>query len=165
MSTVYLSLGSNLGNREANLGNAISLLESRDLSITRVSSIYETDPIEAPDQQKFLNLAAEARTDLHPHEMLQRTSGVEAELGRERKIPKGPRTIDIDILLYEELIIESRELTVPHPRMHLRRFVLEPLAELAPTLRHPQLDKSMRELLDGTMNQIVRLYSRRLSPG
>jgi 2-amino-4-hydroxy-6-hydroxymethyldihydropteridine diphosphokinase len=144
---VYLSLGSNLGDREQMLRLALERLAAPDLRILRVSSIRETEPVDVLDQPRFLNLVAEAETGLFPKQLLARTARIELELGRKRLRPKGPRTIDIDILLYGDAVIDSPELTVPHPRMAERRFVLEPLAELAPDLRHPVTRRTVREML------------------
>jgi 2-amino-4-hydroxy-6-hydroxymethyldihydropteridine diphosphokinase len=144
---VYFSLGSNLGDREQMLRQALERLAAPGLRILRVSSIRETQPEEVLDQPRFLNLVAEAETVLFPKQLLARVARIELELGRKRLRPKGPRTIDIDILLYGDAIIESPELTVPHPRMAERRFVLEPLAELAPDLRHPATRRTVREML------------------
>ena len=168
MSIAYLSLGSNLGDRDRNLRDAIRILDGEDVKVARVSSVYETEPVEAPDQPWFLNLVVEVKTSFDPLELLRRAARVEAELGRERPAPKGPRTIDIDILLYEDLVIDSAELALPHPRMAGRRLVLEPLAELAPELRHPVLGETVRELLAATGEQHVQRIltpnSRRLPP-
>lgn len=153
--TVYLSLGSNLGDREANLRAALEKLASPRLAVKRVSSIFETDPVDREDQPKFLNLVAEIETDLFPMMLLNKIQRTERELGRERRIAKGPRTIDIDIVLFGKFLIQSAKLVVPHPRMHERRFVLEPLCELAPALRHPVLKRTMSELRAGTMGQGV----------
>jgi 2-amino-4-hydroxy-6-hydroxymethyldihydropteridine diphosphokinase len=156
MKTVYLSAGSNLGNREEHLQRAIDLLDSNRLRIIRCSPVYETEPQDLPGQPWFLNLVLEARTDWFPIQLLAQTATVEQRLGRERRVAKGPRTVDIDILLYSRFIIQARELTVPHPRMHLRRFVLQPLADLAPDLRHPLLAKTVRQLLASVEGQTVR---------
>ena len=156
MKRVYLSLGSNLGDREANLRAAIAQLGTPGVRILRVSSLYETEPMEVRDQPWFLNLVVEAETGLFPKQLLARIRKIDLALGRKRVRPKGPRTIDIDILLYGESIIDTAELTVPHPRMAERRFVLEPLAELAPDLRHPVSRRSMSELLAATAGQLVK---------
>ncbi len=154
--TVYLSLGSNLGDREASLRRALERLEAPDLRIRRVSAIYETEPQDVRDQPWFLNLVAEADTDLFPKQLLARVQKIELELGRKRGRPKGPRTIDIDILFYGESTVATGELTIPHPRLTQRRFVLEPLAELAPELRHPVGRRTVRELLAAAPAQAVR---------
>jgi 2-amino-4-hydroxy-6-hydroxymethyldihydropteridine diphosphokinase len=122
----------------------------------RRSHVYETEPQDVRDQPWFLNLVIAAETDLFPKQLLARVLKIEQQLGRKRIKPKGPRTIDIDILLYGDSVIDTEELTVPHPRMAERRFVLEPLAELAPDLRHPATRRSMRELLAATSAQQVR---------
>ncbi len=156
MKVVYLSLGSNLGNREAILREAIERLESPQLRIRRVSSVYETEPQDFREQPWFLNVVVEAETALFPMQLLGLVRKVEWALGRRRLAPKGPRTIDIDILLYGGFVIDTAELAVPHRRMTDRRFVLEPMVELAPELRHPVLRRTMRELLPATMRQTVR---------
>lgn len=156
MKIVYLSLGSNLGNRAEILCQAIHRLEAPDLHVRRVSSVYETEPQDFKDQPWFLNLVVEAETSLFPMQLLGRIRRIELSLGRRRLAPKGPRAIDIDLLLYGSFVIETLELAVPHLRMAERRFVLEPLAELAPDLRHPVLRRTMRELLAATMHQTVR---------
>ena len=132
MTIAYLSLGSNLGNREDYLASALRLLEDSRLRVLRLSDIYETEPREVTDQPWFLNLVTEVETDLAPEELLERAARVEAGLGRRRLGVKGPRTIDIDILLYGDLVLDTAELTIPHPRLALRRFFFEPLLELAP---------------------------------
>jgi 2-amino-4-hydroxy-6-hydroxymethyldihydropteridine diphosphokinase len=156
MKVIYLSLGSNLGDRERHLREAIALLGAEGVRVLRVSSLYETEPMEVRDQPWFLNLVVEAETDLLPKLLLARIRKIELGLGRRRGRPKGPRTIDIDILLYGESVIETTELRVPHPRLTERKFVLEPLAELAPELRHPVNRRSMRELLAATTGQVVK---------
>ena len=158
MKTVYLSLGSNLENREENLRAALGLLESADVRIVRRSSVYETEPRELRNQPWFLNLAVEVETALFPMQLLGRAQKIEKQLGRQRKVSKGPRTIDIDILLFGNFVIGTPQLTVPHPRMHERRFVLEPLAEIAPDARHPVTRKTVREMLAGTASQIVKRW-------
>lgn len=156
MKIIYLSLGSNVGDREGNLRAAIALLGAAGVCVLRVSPVYETEPLEVRDQPWFLNLVVEAETELFPKQLLARIQKIELELGRKRVRVKGPRTIDIDILLYGESLIETSELTVPHPRLAERRFVLEPLAELAPELRHPASRRTVRELLAATAGQTVK---------
>jgi 2-amino-4-hydroxy-6-hydroxymethyldihydropteridine diphosphokinase len=156
LKKAYLSLGSNLGDRELNLRRAIELLESEELRITRRSSVYETEPRDLRNQPWFLNAVVEVETSLFPLQLLHRVLKIEKEMGRRRKVSKGPRNIDIDILLFGSFVIFTSQLSVPHPRIEERRFVLEPLAELAPDLRHPVHRKTMRELLAATAGQIVR---------
>jgi 2-amino-4-hydroxy-6-hydroxymethyldihydropteridine diphosphokinase len=152
LKTVYLSLGSNIGDRGANLRAAIDRLGP-----VRESPIYETEPVDYLDQRWFLNMAVQLETDLFPRQLLSRIQKIERELGRERRIPKGPRTIDIDILLYADVVVRTPALEIPHPRMTERRFVLAPLAELAPNLRHPVTQLTIRELLAAAPPAAVRL--------
>jgi 2-amino-4-hydroxy-6-hydroxymethyldihydropteridine diphosphokinase len=144
---VYLSLGSNLGDRAKNLRHAIAALRKDGIDVTRISSMYETEPVDYLDQPWFVNMALEAETELAPAALLQALRGIEAQMGSKKLIAKGPRLIDMDILLYGDEVIDTPELQVPHPRMHLRRFVLEPLAEIAPTVRHPISGLSVSQML------------------
>jgi 2-amino-4-hydroxy-6-hydroxymethyldihydropteridine diphosphokinase len=153
---IYLSLGSNLGDRERHLQDALDLLQAPDLRIQRISPVYETEPREVRNQPWFLNLVVEAQTDLFPKQLLARTSKIERQLGRRRLIEKGPRTVDIDILLIGSFVLRTPTLTVPHPRFAERRFVLAPLADLVPEWRDPVSRRSVRELLAGTADQNVR---------
>ena len=155
MKTAYLGLGSNVGNREEHLRAAIERLRAV-VQVLRLSPVYETDPVEFTEQRRFLNLVVEAETELFPMQLLTRTARVERELGRERTVEKGPRTIDIDILLYGKAVVRSGRLEIPHPRMAERRFVLAPLADLAPDLRDPVTRKTVRELLGQLRGQAVR---------
>jgi len=145
-NSVYLSLGSNLGDRERHLRDAVARMEATG-QIISVSSFYETEPVEMTDQAWFLNCAVALATIHTPQHLMAAMLTIEHEMGRRRTQKKGPRTIDIDILLFGGLILDSQELTIPHPAMHQRRFVLEPLAEIAPEVRHPVLQKSVWELL------------------
>lgn len=154
--TVYLGLGSNLGDREKILQSAIDRLQSPEFRIVRISSVYETEPQGRRSQRWFLNLVAEAETDLFPRQLLGRVIRIERELGRRRLVAGGPRTIDIDILFYGNFVVETPELKIPHPRFAERRFVLAPMAELAPELRDPVSRRTMRELLPATAGQGVR---------
>ena len=156
MKTVYLSLGSNIGDRGRNLSAALEQLTAEGIAVRRVSPVYETEPVDYTDQRWFRNLVVEAETELFPMQLLSRIARIERELGRVRGIPKGPRTIDIDILLYGNRVVKSAKLQIPHPRMSERRFVLAPLADLAPDLRHPVSGRSVRELLDAVQCQVVR---------
>ena len=131
-------------------------LEAAGIHILRRSSIYETEPQDLLDQPWFLNIVVEVETELFPRLLLARAQAIEIGMGRRRDLPKGPRPIDIDILLFGSFVIGSRELEVPHPRMRDRRFVLEPLAELAPGLRHPANGKTVREMLSEVQTQIVK---------
>lgn len=145
MKTAYLSLGSNLGDREAHLTAALHRLQAAGVHVVRRSSIQETEPQDFKDQPWFLNLAVEVETDLAPQELLASIQKIESDMGRQRSIPKGPRTIDIDILFYANLIITTTDLEIPHPRLTQRAFVLDPLSEIAPDLRHPVTGQSVRE--------------------
>jgi len=142
---VYLSLGSNLGDRDANLRNAIERLRGVGNPIA-ISSFYETEPIDVVLQPWFLNCAVKLDTEKMPRQLITAILSLEQDMGRQRKQQKAPRTIDIDILLFGSSIIEIPSLTIPHPRMHERRFVLEPLAEIAPDARHPVFKRTIREL-------------------
>ncbi len=144
---VYLSLGSNLGDRETNLRQAIAALGALG-TVTAVSSFYETEPVEVRAQPWFLNCAVGMETELMPKQFLARLQAIEQQLGRRRLQPKGPRTIDVDILLFGNSVVDNPALIIPHPAMHERRFVLEPLAEIAPEVRHTVLKRTVRELRD-----------------
>jgi 2-amino-4-hydroxy-6-hydroxymethyldihydropteridine diphosphokinase len=144
---VYLSLGSNVGDREAQLQEARAKLAAVGRVVAE-SSFYETEPVEFTQQPWFLNCVLALETSKTPQELIAAVLRIEVEMGRRRMQKKGPRTIDIDILLFDDTIVDSEELTIPHPTMHERRFVLEPLAEIAPELLHPVLKKTIRELLD-----------------
>lgn len=145
---VYLSLGSNLGDREANLRAAIAKLAEIG-AVAAVSSFYETEPVDVTGQPWFLNCAVKLDTEKMPRQLIAALLAIEQSMGRQRKAQqKAPRTIDIDILLFGSSIIEIPSLTVPHPHMHERRFVLEPLAEIAPDARHPVFKRTIRELRD-----------------
>jgi 2-amino-4-hydroxy-6-hydroxymethyldihydropteridine diphosphokinase len=150
LKTVYLSLGSNIGDREANLRAALDRLQP-----ARVSPFYETEPVDYTEQAWFLNAAAEIQTELMPRQLLTLTQRIERELGRVRVIARGPRTIDIDILLFGSTVMRTRELEIPHPRMAERRFVLQPMADLAPELRHPLTHRSVREMLEALADTVV----------
>jgi 2-amino-4-hydroxy-6-hydroxymethyldihydropteridine diphosphokinase len=143
----YLSLGSNLGNREGKLQEAARQLQALG-RVAAVSSFYETEPVEFTEQPWFLNCAVALETALKPQELMTAILGIEKAMGRQRVQKKGPRVIDIDILLFRDVALDSAEVTIPHPAMHERRFVLEPLAEIAPEARHPVLNKTIRELRD-----------------
>lgn len=148
----YVGLGSNLGDRAGNLLLAIRGMLDTGLQISRFSQIFETEPVETFAQPLFLNMVAELRGDTLPaaEEVMARLLQVEHSLGRKRDKAKGPRTIDLDLLLYGDETYETELLTVPHPRLHQRRFVLVPLAQLAPKLQHPVLHRTISELLQET---------------
>src|SRR5699024_4623572 len=147
MANVYLGLGSNLGDRKENLEKSIEALDSfEEIEVTNRSSILETEPYGKTDQPEFMNMCVELNTRMSPLSLLETVLGIEHSLGRVREEVWGPRIIDIDILLYEDLELELDDLSIPHKEMHLRSFVLEPLAEIAPAVKHPTLDKLVIEL-------------------
>ncbi|MEO8127822.1 MAG: 2-amino-4-hydroxy-6-hydroxymethyldihydropteridine diphosphokinase [Bryobacteraceae bacterium] len=156
MKTVYLALGTNIGDREKALQTAINHLQSSDLRIKRLSSVYETSPQELTSQPWFLNMVLEAETSLLPLRLLGRVMNIERKMGRKRTVAKGPRVIDIDILLHGSAVVSTPHLTIPHPGIAARRFVLEPLAELVPDLRLPPDQRKVRDLLVATASQAVR---------
>lgn len=146
-TVAYLGLGTNLEDREANLGKAVELLSAESgLRLLRCSRIYETEPWGVADQPVFLNSVAEVATTLAPERLLDVCKAVEDRMGRRPGIRWGPRLIDVDILLYGNLVVQLPHLEIPHPRLHLRAFALVPLAELAATAVHPALGKTIREL-------------------
>jgi 2-amino-4-hydroxy-6-hydroxymethyldihydropteridine diphosphokinase len=157
----YLSLGSNIGDRENHLREAIRRLETVG-RVVSVSSFYETEPVEVTDQAWFLNCAAALETTKTPEQLMAALLEIERDMGRRRTQKKGPRTIDIDILLIGDMVVHSAEVSIPHPAMHERRFVLEPLAEIAAEVRHPGMKKTVREMLEALPEgQVVRRTEKR----
>lgn len=148
MFTAYIALGSNLGDREENLRTALKHLEAKGVRVVKVSTFIETEPYGVTDQPGFVNAVCQVATELPALELLRLLLSIEQEMGRVRLRRWGERNIDLDLLLYEDAVLESEELTLPHPDMHNRGFVLLPLAELAPEVVHPKLKKTIQELKD-----------------
>ena len=155
IQNAYVGLGSNLGDRAAYLLLAVRGMLDAGLDVIRLSSIYETEPLDHEDQPPFLNLVAELRgsTLPAPEQLMARLLRIEYALGRTRDVPKGPRTIDLDLLIFKEHLSDTEFLTLPHPRLPARRFVLVPFAELVPNLIHPVIGKSLSELLSQTKDR------------
>jgi 2-amino-4-hydroxy-6-hydroxymethyldihydropteridine diphosphokinase len=162
LKLVYLGLGSNIGDREAMIESALAALNAADLRLTRVSSLYETEPIGFRNQGWFLNCVAEFETYLLPKQLLYRMQKVELGMGRVRSVKNGPRTIDIDILLFGGAVIKTEELEIPHPRYRERRFTLAPLAELNPSMRDPVTGQTMAEMLAALTGQAVRRHNKNI---
>ena len=160
MKRVYLSLGSNLGSRIENIKRALDQFPKDGIEVRRISSFYRTEPVDYRQQPWFINCVAEVATDLMPLQLLKTLQRIERKIGRRRVIAKGPRTIDIDILLYENVVVHSAVLSIPHERMGDRRFVLFPLRELAPDLRHPVTQRTVLEMLNETRDtsQVIQLH-------
>lgn len=156
--TIYLSLGSNLGDRQLHLQRALACLEQEEIRVRRQSSVYETEPQDVVNQPWFLNIVVECETRLFPFQLLKVLQRIEREIGRVRQgaMRRGPRVIDIDILLFGQAVIHTPQLTVPHPRMAERRFVLEPLLEIAPEIRHPAIKQELRKCLDKLTEQRIK---------
>ncbi len=163
--TAYVGLGANLGDRLGSLREAVRLLDTvQGIEVKRCSPVYETEPVGGPPQGRFLNAVLDMEIYLAPELLLERCKAVENAMGRERTGRWGPRTIDIDILLYGDSIVRSETLEIPHPLMHERAFVLAPFADLAPGVVHPVLGVTVNELLGRTGRSGVRLTSHRLAP-
>lgn len=146
MAIAYISIGSNLGDREENCRQAIKLIEKNGIAVRKQSRMYETEPWGVKDQPKFINMAIEAETDKKPEELLRVLEEIEKEIGRTETVKWGPRVIDLDILFYDDLILKTQDLEIPHPLMHERAFVLKPLCEIAPDKRHPVTEKTVKEM-------------------
>ena len=148
MAKVYIGIGSNLGNREENCEKAIGLLLENGITVTRMSSMVETEPWGVTEQEKFINTAVEARTDMGPEELLAALKKIEFDMGRLPSARWGPRLVDLDILFYDDLVMKTDDLEIPHRDIKERGFVLKPLAEIAPDKVHPVLKKRVSELLE-----------------
>ena len=150
MESVFLGLGSNLGDRVETIRKTKEMVSSiPGVSLVSSSSLYETEPVGISDQPMFVNAVLEIEADLSPRELFLKLKDIEAKLGRRKTVRWGPRIIDIDILLFGDRIVEERDLTIPHPEMTKRGFVLVPLCEIAPEIKHPRLKKTIREIADG----------------
>jgi len=157
---IYLGLGTNVGDRERNLSEALYLLDQhKQIQIKKRSSIFESEPVGYTNQFWFFNAAVEIDTNLHPHNLLDIAQGIEKQLGRKKTFRWGPRIIDIDILSFGGVICKDNFLTLPHPEMHLRKFVLLPLAEIAPHYVHPLFNLTIQQLIDHCPDNQVHLYS------
>jgi 2-amino-4-hydroxy-6-hydroxymethyldihydropteridine diphosphokinase len=153
MNAIYLSLGANIGDRSQNIARAIEALASRGVRVTRESSLYETEPVDMRSKDWFLNCVTEAETVLTPEQLMHALLEIERSLGRERRVLRGPRTIDMDILLFGSDVVRTTDLEIPHPRMADRRFVLVPFAEIAPAVQHPVFKKTIAALLAETADR------------
>jgi 2-amino-4-hydroxy-6-hydroxymethyldihydropteridine diphosphokinase len=159
MATTYLSLGSNRGDRAHYIARAIEALGANGIKVIRQSCLCETEPVETTSKAWFLNCVIEAKTKLLPPQLMHTLLDIERSLGRRRRVLRGPRFIDMDILLYDDSVVSTGQLEIPHPRMAQRRFVLVPFAEIAPEARHPVFKKTIAELLEETPDRSeVRSY-------
>jgi 2-amino-4-hydroxy-6-hydroxymethyldihydropteridine diphosphokinase len=148
MALIYIGIGSNLGDRDGNCRKAVELLPSKGITVKKVSSLYTTVPWGVKDQPDFANMAVEAETWLIPHELLRKLKEIEKEMGRAGGERWGPRVIDLDLLFYDDIIVSTNELTVPHPLIQQREFVLLPMAEIASSFVHPVMKKTIRQLAE-----------------
>jgi len=148
MARVYIGIGSNLGHRKTNCLKAIEYLKKSGIHIVRQSSMIETEPWGVKDQPEFINMVVEAETELSPDDLIRQLKECEQAMGRVQSHRWGPRLIDLDILFYDDLVLETEELKIPHPEVQNREFVLRPMCELAPEMKHPVLGKSMKELFE-----------------
>ena len=146
MAIAYINIGSNLGDRKENCQQAIKLIEKNSIAVKKQSRMYETEPWGVKDQPKFINIAIEAETDKKPEELLRILKEIEKEFGRTETVKWGPRVIDLDILFYDDLILKTPDLEIPHPLLHEREFVLKPLCEIAPDKKHPVTGKTVKEM-------------------
>ncbi len=152
MSIVYIGLGSNIGNREENCRKAIHLLKENGLMVKKQSSMLETEPWGVKEQPKFINMAIEVETGKNPEDLLGILKNIENQMGRTKSVKWGQRIIDLDILLYDDIVVETPHLEIPHPFMHEREFVLKPLVEIAPDKKHPVIGKTIKEMLSALNN-------------
>jgi len=146
MAIVYIGIGSNIGNRQENCREAVRMLAGNGLTVVRQSSLVETEPWGVADQSRFINMAVEVETDAAPEQLLVILKKIEKDMGRTNAVRWGPRVIDLDILFYDDLILDTDGLIIPHPLLHERNFVLIPLAEIAPNKIHPRLNRTVHEL-------------------
>jgi 2-amino-4-hydroxy-6-hydroxymethyldihydropteridine diphosphokinase len=154
MSIVHIGIGSNIGNRQENCREAVRQLASRGVKVVKQSSMIETEPWGVADQPRFINMAVEAETDLAPENLLTALKDIEAAMGRTDAVRWGPRVIDLDILFYDDLVVDTAELKIPHPHLHARMFVLGPLSEIVPDKVHPVLGKTVRDLFKGLSTRL-----------
>ncbi|HAK88155.1 MAG TPA: 2-amino-4-hydroxy-6-hydroxymethyldihydropteridine diphosphokinase [Nitrospiraceae bacterium] len=146
MAIVYIGIGSNIGNRQANCAGAVEELKSKGITVKKISSMHETEPWGLKEQPKFINMAVEAETSMSPEELLSAIKDIEEDMGRKETVKWGPRIMDLDILFYDDIVIDMEHLHIPHPLLHKRDFVLNPLSEIAPGKLHPVLRKTVDQL-------------------